>query len=284
MADRVKYFLLGLLFLVVAGVIAYDRWNSREITGGPETADAERNRGSVWTTEPPIADEPGPNRTGPNRRGSDRGEPESNRGSESESGSDSNDGRSALIVIPPGPDGRDRGEAGRGTADRKQPDPIAERSNDRGPNVSPTPIPGPKPDAQKPRVHVVRSGDSLEKISSLYFPGRVHFGIQEIVRANGLADPNRIRIDQKLIIPTANVTNPRTATVRKPETAQKKTPAGAVPSAYTVKQGDGDLYAICRKLYRTRKGEGRRVAIIMEMNNLWSVRVKPGTTLKLPPK
>ena len=27
MADRVNYFLLGLLFLIVAGVIAYDRWN-----------------------------------------------------------------------------------------------------------------------------------------------------------------------------------------------------------------------------------------------------------------
>ncbi|MDH3590742.1 MAG: hypothetical protein OER88_02620, partial [Planctomycetota bacterium] len=28
MADRVKYFVLGVLFLVVAGVIAFDRWNS----------------------------------------------------------------------------------------------------------------------------------------------------------------------------------------------------------------------------------------------------------------
>ena len=30
MVDRVKYFLLGLLFLIVAGVIAYDRWNTDE--------------------------------------------------------------------------------------------------------------------------------------------------------------------------------------------------------------------------------------------------------------
>lgn len=38
MADRVKYFLLGVLFLVVAGVIAYDRWNS----AGEPQAVAER--------------------------------------------------------------------------------------------------------------------------------------------------------------------------------------------------------------------------------------------------
>ena len=38
MADRVKYFLLGLLFLVVAGVIAYDKWNAPGAV--PETADA----------------------------------------------------------------------------------------------------------------------------------------------------------------------------------------------------------------------------------------------------
>ena len=30
MVDRIKYFLLGLLFLIVAGVIAYDRWNTDE--------------------------------------------------------------------------------------------------------------------------------------------------------------------------------------------------------------------------------------------------------------
>ncbi|MHC4341570.1 MAG: LysM peptidoglycan-binding domain-containing protein [Planctomycetota bacterium] len=38
MVDRFKYFLLGLLFLVVAGVIAYDRWNSvDEVAVGEES-------------------------------------------------------------------------------------------------------------------------------------------------------------------------------------------------------------------------------------------------------
>lgn len=40
MVDRVKYFLLGLLFLVVAGVIAYDRWNT------PVGADENRTNGA----------------------------------------------------------------------------------------------------------------------------------------------------------------------------------------------------------------------------------------------
>ena len=39
MVDRVKYFLLAALFLIVAGVIAYDSWNS----GGPEHASSEAN-------------------------------------------------------------------------------------------------------------------------------------------------------------------------------------------------------------------------------------------------
>ena len=36
MVDRVKYFLLGLLFLIVAGVITYDRWNTDEYQEPPQ--------------------------------------------------------------------------------------------------------------------------------------------------------------------------------------------------------------------------------------------------------
>ena len=53
-----------------------------------------------------------------------------------------------------------------------------------------------------------------------------------------------------------------------------------VPNTYTVKKSDGDLYAICRRFFG-RRGEGARVARIMQRNKLWSANVKPGTVLIL---
>ncbi|MGH7163259.1 MAG: hypothetical protein ACREID_07230, partial [Planctomycetota bacterium] len=57
MADRVKYFLLGLLFLVVAGVIAYDRWNSADETA---VAAAARPEDRVAIRIGPVAAAPPP--------------------------------------------------------------------------------------------------------------------------------------------------------------------------------------------------------------------------------
>jgi len=51
MADRVKYFLLGLLFLVVAGVIAYDRWNSVD---APEVPKGDASAHMTIAVEPPV--------------------------------------------------------------------------------------------------------------------------------------------------------------------------------------------------------------------------------------
>ena len=48
-----------------------------------------------------------------------------------------------------------------------------------------------------------------------------------------------------------------------------------------MKQGDGNLYAICRRLYG-REGQGARVARVMELNRLYSADVKAGTLLILP--
>jgi len=47
MADRVKYFLLGLLFLVVVGVVAFDRWNA-----APEPAKSDPKDRAIVKVEP----------------------------------------------------------------------------------------------------------------------------------------------------------------------------------------------------------------------------------------
>ncbi len=49
MADRVKYFLLGLLFLVVVSAISYDVWTGRDLepAGGENTASLSVRPGEI---------------------------------------------------------------------------------------------------------------------------------------------------------------------------------------------------------------------------------------------
>ena len=94
--------------------------------------------------------------------------------------------------------------------------------------------------------------------------------------ANSLANPDRIFEKQKLIIPARKEL--RNSGRSRPRTIPKR-----IPARYTVKASDRDLYTICRRFYGT-KGQGARVAKVMELNGLWSADVKAGTTLILPPK
>jgi len=237
MADRVKYFLLGLLFLVVAGVIAFDRWNSRESLGpGPESARADEDEGKLWFSPAEREEEP-------------RVEEE----------------RVA-----------ERPERGRSMRIDPNPEPEPPR-----PEPTPPPRPAPEPEPADDRIHVVESGDTLGEIAARYYPGRVQEGIRLIAKANGISNPNHISIDDKLVIPaSASSAGARKPIVeRKPATERKR----GIPSSYTVKSGDGNLYQILRKFYG-RAGEGARVVKVMEMNDLISTRVPAGTVLKLPKK
>ncbi len=239
MADRVKYFLLGVLFLVVAGVIAYDRWNpagepqevaerSQADTGGDFDMSVHSSRGEILTVPGAATDTPSP-------------------------------------VAPSG----------------SSPAPTApEKSSEKAAPQPETPKETPKPETPKPppapdKTHVIRKGETLEAIAIKYYGTRE--GIEWIVDANRLGNANRIFANQKLVIPA------------KKEMAKEGGQGGAtkakgtVPSRYKVKEGDGNLYAICRKLYG-REGQGARVSRVMEMNHLYSADVKAGTILILPPR
>ena len=242
MADRVKYFMLGLLFLVVAGVIAYDRWNSRDGIQDEEVAAYERDNSGKIFIAPDAGDDESNLRTPPINP-----KPES--------------GKERPLIINPLPD-----------------DPPA----DKPPVVKPKP--NDRKAASKERVHVVRSGEALEKISRQYYPDKVYKGIDLIVKANGLRSANVITEGQKLIIPAMDARGGSRPVVVKKETPVKraaaKKPSSGVPSTYVVKSSDGDLYKICRKFYGS-SGEGARIARIMRENNLISIHVKAGTRLKL---
>ena len=54
----------------------------------------------------------------------------------------------------------------------------------------------------------MRSGETLGEIAQHYYPGRVQSGIRLIVEANQISNPNRIRENDKLVIPASNVRRP----------------------------------------------------------------------------
>ncbi|HEX5030764.1 MAG TPA: LysM peptidoglycan-binding domain-containing protein [Candidatus Eisenbacteria bacterium] len=235
MADRLKYFLLGVLFLVVAGVIAYDRWNpaseTQEVAGdsdGDSGTDVDLTVNPPRTEPPAIANEGQPRQTPP-----------------------------AQDPVP--------------APDNVKPTPPPER---RPEPVEQKPAPKPEPKPEPDRTHVIRKGETLEAIAIKYYGTRD--GIQWIVNANGLANANRIYASQKLVIPARKeITKQKGSGDAAPaKTAEKS------PSRYTVKAGDGDLYAICRRIYGS--ATGARVSQIMDMNHLWSADVKTGTVLILP--
>ena len=70
------------------------------------------------------------------------------------------------------------------------------------PTAAPTPTPSPVPASPTPvpqsTVHVVQRGETLSTIAQQYGGS-----VQAIVNANGLADPNRITVGQRLTIPAA---------------------------------------------------------------------------------
>jgi len=258
MADRVKYFLLGLLFLVVAGVIAYDRWNSRD--GLPEDGTAEYEMAADKNNASTIFIGPGLDENGATKERPHEEPP-------------SVDEELELVDAPPF-----RGD-GLG---------LGKRNGDHVIKEEPQPQPRPQP-TPAARTHVVRSGEALEKIARLYYePGEVYKGIQLIVKANSIANPNRISKGDKLVIPAMSsgarptvdiVRTPnRKATASKPATKKK---SGGIPSVYVVRASDGDLYKILRRFYG-RSGEGARIVRVMEANNLVSVNVKAGTRIKMP--
>ncbi len=239
MADRVKYFLLGVLFLVVAGVIAYDRWNSagepQEVAERPEKdTGGDFDLSSIVPHPDPLAVKPGTPK----------------------------ESQEQAPIEPP----------------HGGPSEPAPKDPPHASPVEPAPPPRaePKPQAPAPdKTHVIRKGETLEAIAIRYYGSRD--GIEWIVQANRLGNANRIFANQKLIIPAKKEIAKEGG--RGGSTTAK--PTGTVPSRYRVKEGDGDLYAICRRIYG-REGQGAHVARVMEMNHLWSADVKTGTVLILP--
>ena len=98
------------------------------------------------------------------------------------------------------------------------------------------------------QVYTVKAGDTLSKIAAKY--GTTY---QKLASYNGIANPNKINVGQKIRIPGSGV------------------------KTYTVKKGDS-LWAIAA----AQLGDGSRYNEIKTLNGLNSNTIYPGQTLKLP--
>ena len=98
------------------------------------------------------------------------------------------------------------------------------------------------------QVYTVQAGDTLSKIAAKY--GTTY---QKLASYNGIANPNKINVGQKIRIPGSGV------------------------KTYTVKKGDS-LWAIAA----AQLGDGSRYNEIKVMNGLKSDTIHAGQTLKLP--
>jgi LysM repeat protein len=161
-----------------------------------------------------------------------------------------------MVVLPPPPPP---------PVVRPMPPPIATRA----PRAVPTPSPAVNTPAA-PRAgtsHTVKKGESLSTIAA-----RNKISTRELAEYNRIADVNRVRAGQVILIPGGTTSTPA---------VKNSSPRAVPPSApsiagtsYVVQSGDSLSTVAARN--------GTTVAALKSANNLTSDRIRVGQTLKLP--
>ncbi len=135
-------------------------------------------------------------------------------------------------------------------------------------------------DAAAKQTYTVQNGDSLSKIAA-----KTGVTSREIAELNNIKDANKIKVGQKLVLPSyaspVASTPSAVKSVTKP-TPIKKAPAHLPPSApavggggeYVVKSGDS--------LSKVAVKNGTTVKALREVNNLKSDMIRIGQKLQLP--
>ncbi|MCX7590561.1 MAG: LysM peptidoglycan-binding domain-containing protein, partial [Kiritimatiellae bacterium] len=122
-------------------------------------------------------------------------------------------------------------------------------------------------------TYVVAPGDTLEGIAR-----RHGFTVSELATLNGISNPNRIRVGQKLVLPGRVEVKPppkkKPVTPRPTASPQAKQPVELKGDVYVVRPGDS-LWKIA-SMFKTS------VKALMEANALKSERLQVGQKLKIP--
>lgn len=109
-----------------------------------------------------------------------------------------------------------------------------------------------------PTTHIVEPGENLWKIAEFYY--RSGYNTEDIMKANGILNPNDISVGQKLVIPKTEVKTPASSdTVLSPEVVDSQ----IQEETYTVLPGD-NLWMIALRSY----GDGYRWVDIVRANKL----------------
>lgn len=122
--------------------------------------------------------------------------------------------------------------------------------------------------------YTVQNGDSLSKIAA-----KVGVTSREIAELNNIKDANKIRVGQKLVLPSyaqsvpASANKPAAAPVKKPA-PKASAPAVAGGGEYVVRSGDS--------LSKIAVKNGTTVKALREVNNLKSDMIRINQKLKLP--
>lgn len=130
-------------------------------------------------------------------------------------------------------------------------------------------------EASASQTYVVQSGDSLSKIAA-----KAGVTAREIAELNNIKDANKIRLGQKLVLPSYAQPVPSSAKAPVAKPAAKKAPAASSAPAvagsgeYVVRSGDS--------LSKVAVKNGTTVKALREVNNLKSDMIRIGQKLKLP--
>lgn len=124
-----------------------------------------------------------------------------------------------------------------------------------------------------PTTHIVEPGENLWKIAEFYY--RSGYNTEDIMKANGILNPNDISVGQKLVIPKTEVKVPASSeTVLPPEVVDSQ----IQEETYTVLPGD-NLWMIALRSY----GDGYRWVDIVRANGLAHPDgIEVGMKLRIP--
>ncbi len=125
-----------------------------------------------------------------------------------------------------------------------------------------------------PTTHIVEPGENLWKIAEYYY--RSGDNTDEILKANGILDPNDIEVGQKLTIPKIEIKIPASDsdTGAIPEVVDSR----IMEETYTVLPGD-NLWMIALRAY----GDGYKWPDIVKANNLRDANgIEVGMKLLIP--
>ncbi len=122
--------------------------------------------------------------------------------------------------------------------------------------------------------YTVRPGDTLSGIAHQY-----RLSVNDLVALNKLADPNKVRAGQKLLLPGRVTIKPAAA---KPKAKPAAKPAAAAPASAAALQGTEYTVVSGDNLSKIAKRCGVSLSALRAANALQSDRLQIGQKLKIP--